>query len=159
MWWRSYYEIFFLSSRENCWKKRGLCIIPTKFGISFTIPFLNQVIALPNLSIFTALGPHSPLCTVARLPKCHSADESACQCRRHKQCRLDPWIGEDPLWESGRRKWQPTPVFLSGRFHGQRSLAGYSPWDCKKSDMTEHDTTKTHCHGSRADQRNSLLFK
>nr|XP_031540787.1 xanthine dehydrogenase/oxidase isoform X2 [Vicugna pacos] len=29
-------------NRENCWKKRGLCIIPTKFGISFTVPFLNQ---------------------------------------------------------------------------------------------------------------------
>ena len=38
--------------------------------------------------------------------------------------------------------WQPTPVFLSGKFHGQRSLAGYSPWDHKESDMTE--TTHTH---------------
>ncbi|KAI4587118.1 hypothetical protein MJG53_004905 [Ovis ammon polii x Ovis aries] len=33
-------------NKENCWKKRGLCIIPTKFGISFTIPFLNQAGAL-----------------------------------------------------------------------------------------------------------------
>uniref|UniRef100_A0A8D1KEF0 FAD-binding PCMH-type domain-containing protein n=1 Tax=Sus scrofa TaxID=9823 RepID=A0A8D1KEF0_PIG len=33
-------------NRENCWKKRGLCIIPTKFGVSFTIPFLNQAGAL-----------------------------------------------------------------------------------------------------------------
>ena len=31
-----------------------------------------------------------------------------------------------------RRKWQPTPGFLSGEFHGQRSLAGYSPWGCKE---------------------------
>ena len=30
-----------------------------------------------------------------------------------------------------RRKWQPTPVFLPGESHGQRSLAGYSPWGCK----------------------------
>ena len=29
------------------------------------------------------------------------------------------------------RKWQPTPIFLPGKFHGQRSLAGYSPWSCK----------------------------
>ena len=36
-----------------------------------------------------------------------------------------------------RRAWQPTPVFLPGEFHGQRSLAGYSPWDHKESDMTE----------------------
>jgi len=36
-----------------------------------------------------------------------------------------------------RRKWQPTPVFLPGKFHGQRSLAGYSPWGCNESDTTE----------------------
>ena len=40
---------------------------------------------------------------------------------------------EDPQ----RRKWQPTPVFLPEEFHGQSSLAGYSPWGCKESDMTE----------------------
>ena len=39
-----------------------------------------------------------------------------------------------------RRKWQPTPVFLPGEFHGQRSLAGYSPWGRKESDMTEQLT-------------------
>ena len=44
-------------------------------------------------------------------------------------------------WEiPWRRKWQPTPVFLHGEFHGQRSLAGYSPWDCKESDTTERLT-------------------
>ena len=36
-----------------------------------------------------------------------------------------------------RRKWQPTPVFLPGESHGQRSLVGYSPWGCKESDTTE----------------------
>ena len=41
-----------------------------------------------------------------------------------------------------RRKWQPTPVFLPGKFHGQRSLMGYSPWGCKESDTTEC----THIH-------------
>ena len=40
---------------------------------------------------------------------------------------------EDPL----RKEWLPTPVFLPGEFHGQRSLAGYSPWGRKESDMTE----------------------
>ena len=35
-----------------------------------------------------------------------------------------------------RRKWQLTPVFLPGKSHGERSLAGYSPWGCKESDMT-----------------------
>ena len=36
-----------------------------------------------------------------------------------------------------RRKWQPTPVFLPGESHEQRSLVGYSPWGLKESDMTE----------------------
>ena len=33
---------------------------------------------------------------------------------------------------------KPAPVFLPGKFHGQRSLVGYSPWDHKESDMTEY---------------------
>ena len=37
---------------------------------------------------------------------------------------FDPWVGKIP-W---RRKWQPTPVFLPGKSHGQRGLVGYSPW-------------------------------
>ena len=46
---------------------------------------------------------------------------------------LDLWVGKFP-W---RRAWQPTPVFLPGKSHGQRSLAGYSPWGCTDPDMTE----------------------
>ena len=38
------------------------------------------------------------------------------------------------------RKWQPTSVFLPGESHGRKSLAGYSPWGCKESDMTEQLT-------------------
>ena len=45
--------------------------------------------------------------------------------------RLDPW----------RRKWLRTPVFLPGEFHGQRSLAGYSPWGFKQSDSTDQLNT------------------
>ena len=59
------------------------------------------------------------------------AKESTCQC---KKCRFDSWVGKIP-WS---RKWQPTPVFLPGNFHGQRSLVRYSPWGHKKSNMTEH---------------------
>ena len=42
---------------------------------------------------------------------------------------------EDPL-EKGMAN-HSTPVFLPGEFHGQKSLAGYSPWGCKESDMTK----------------------
>ena len=59
--------------------------------------------------------------------------ECTCQCRRHKRPGFDPSVGKIP-W---RRKWQPTPVFLPGESHGQRSLAGYSPWGCKESDTIE----------------------
>ena len=62
-----------------------------------------------------------------------SGKELVCQCRRHKRHRFDPWVGKIP-W---RRKWQPIPVFLPGKFHGQKNLAGYSPWGCKELDMTE----------------------
>ena len=48
---------------------------------------------------------------------------------------FDPWVGMIP-WN---RKWHPTPVFLPGKFHGQRSLVGYSPWGLKESDTTEQE--------------------
>jgi len=55
---------------------------------------------------------------------------SVCQCRR---CGFDPWFNKIP-W---RRKWQPTSVFLPGKFHGWRSLVSYSPWGQRELDITE----------------------
>ena len=52
------------------------------------------------------------------------------QCRRTE---FNPWLGKIP-W---RRKWQPTPVFLPGQFHGQRTLVDCSTRSCKESDTTE----------------------
>ena len=46
---------------------------------------------------------------------------------------FDPWVRKIP-W---RRKWQPTPVLLPGKYDGWRSLVGYSPWGHKESDATE----------------------
>ena len=46
---------------------------------------------------------------------------------------LNPWVGKIPR----RREWQPTPVFLPGEFHGQRSLVVYSPMRCKESDLND----------------------
>ena len=42
----------------------------------------------------------------------------------------------------------PTPVFMPGKSHGQRSLAGYSPWDHRESDKTQHSSTKPHKEGA-----------
>ena len=62
-----------------------------------------------------------------------ASKEFSQQCRRHG---FDPWVRKT----SWRREWQPTPVLLPQQFRGQRSLAGYSPWDRKESDMTERLT-------------------
>ena len=77
---------------------------------------------------------------MSRLTRCEEGFPSgewwrtACQCGRCKRCGFDPWVGKIP-W---RREWQPVPVFLPGKSHGQRSLVGHSLWDHKESDMTEH---------------------
>ena len=61
-----------------------------------------------------------------------SSKESTFQCRK---LRFNPWIWKIP-W---RKKWQPIPVFLPGKSHGQRNLVGYSPWGRKESDMTKQE--------------------
>ena len=65
-------------------------------------------------------------------------------CQQCRRCQFHLWVGKIP-W---RRKWQPTPIFLLRKSHGQRSLAGYSPWGHKESDMTEwlNTHTYTQCH-------------
>ena len=60
-------------------------------------------------------------------PRWCSGKEPTCQCRRCKRHRFSPWPGKIPC----SRKWQPAPVFLPGKYQGQRSLVGYSPWGHK----------------------------
>ena len=70
--------------------------------------------------------------------------------RVHLRCRrprFNPWSWEDPL----EKRWLPTSV-LPGEFHGQRSLAGYSPWSCKESDIVEWLTF--HC----SQYNNTVVF-
>ena len=59
-----------------------------------------------------------------------------------------PGVGKIP-W---RRAWQPSPAFLPGESHGQKSLAGYSSWSHKELDVTEH----AHTHEGTRDR--SLFF-
>ena len=56
-------------------------------------------------------------------PGSTSGKEPACQCRKHKRCGFNPWVGKI----SWRRVWQPTSVFFPGESHGQEKLVGYSP--------------------------------
>ena len=57
-----------------------------------------------------------------------------------------------------RRKWQPTPVFLPEKFHGQRSLVGYSPWRHKELDTTEHTHTLVRIRSSWFPSSPHLFF-
>ena len=66
--------------------------------------------------------------------------EPTCQCRRCKRYGFNPWLRKIP-W---RRKWQPTPVLLPEKSHGQKSLVGYSPWGHKESNMTEWLSVHAH---------------
>ena len=68
---------------------------------------------------------HDWATSLTGLPWWISGKEPTCQCRTR---RFYCWVGKIP-W---RRKWQPTPVFLPGKSHGQRSLAGYRPWGHKR---------------------------
>ena len=58
---------------------------------------------------------------------------------------FDPWVRKIP----SRSKWQLTIVFLPGKFHGQRSLVGYSPWSHKELDTTEQQSTLAHPEHTR----------
>ena len=58
-----------------------------------------------------------------------------------------------------RRKYQPSPVLLGGEFHGQRSQAGYSPWDCKESDTTVRLTISTFKYTGIFNPYYLLFFK
>ena len=61
--------------------------------------------------------------------------ESACQCRRHRRYRFDPWTWVQSLgWEDTLKEKMATySVFLPGKVHGQRSLAGYTVHEVKKN--------------------------
>ena len=60
-----------------------------------------------------------------------SGKEPSCQ---HRRCGFNPWI----LKICWRRNRQLMLLFLPGKSHGHRSLAGCSPWGCKELDMTKH---------------------
>ena len=80
-----------------------------------------------------------------RLPRWRSGKQFTCQQKRWEDSILG-W-GRSP-W---RRKWQPTPIFLPGKFHGQRSLVGYSPWGRR----VRHDWAGVHAAHKHEDPRSA----
>ena len=95
-----------------------------------TVEELSSYVHSQELS----LGNHQCNSKEVGLPRWCGGKESPCQCRKGRRRGFHPWVRKIPR----RRERQSTPVFLPGKFHGQRSLAGYSPWDCRESAMTEH---------------------
>ena len=62
-----------------------------------------------------------------RLPRWLTGKESACQCRRHKRCRFNPWVEKMP--------WRRHQFSFLEKSHGLRILAGCSPWGRKRVEM------------------------
>ena len=89
-------------------------VVPPCFRLSFLCPLSPKQIPEPYFFL--------PHVKTGSFPGGTSVKEPTCQCRRCKRCGFNPWAGKIP-W---RRAQQPTPVFLPGEFHGQRSLVGYS---------------------------------
>ena len=95
---------------------RGLWMLPTEQSPGHSLPWspLSQKLEWEYLLVKVILATVSP---VAQQWRIHQ------QCMRHRRCAFDPWVRKI-LW---RREWQPTPAFLPGESHTQRSLVGYSP--------------------------------
>ena len=104
------------------------CYMLTKKNNNNNFCELLEIISILYVHTYGA----SQVAPVVKSPPASAGD----RCKRHG---FDSWVGMIP-W---RRKWQPTPVFFTGESRGQRSPAGYSPWGCEESDMTEHLSTHT----------------
>ena len=106
-------------------------------GFSLSLPaFRLSPFNLPHIPLQEQSLQNRGYTSMYRLPSWLSGKEPTCHCRSCRRRGFDPWIWKLP-W---RRKWQPTPVFLPGKSHGQRILAGYSPWGHRESDPTERLT-------------------
>ena len=111
-------------------------LVPSLYSIPFWLLWLLDRLQCPSLPQEFLYQGISHFFISQQIFQVSDGKETTCQCRRYRRPRFDPWVGKIP-W---RRKWQPTPVFLPGESHGQRSLEGYSPWGHQESDTTEQRT-------------------
>ena len=143
---------------EREWEREGKreeWVRPNNYSRNYENPlpwewklFLDQALSfLPGIIMLSTVNASSCIFFLFHLlsfvmsdglPSWISVKESAYQCRRCRRPRFDPWVGS--------RKWQPTVIFLPGKFHRQGSLVGYSPWGCKESNMIEWLRTQTNTH-------------
>ena len=129
-----------MSSYSLVWHSKPSGGIVTAFPSSFYIGLENS----PDHKLVAICLP------VCGMPRWRSGKGSACQCRRHRRSGFDPWV-----WKSHwRRKWQPTPVYLPRESHGQRNLAGYSPWGCKELELSE----QLSMHAQSYSNQNSVVL-
>ena len=113
--------------KEQCQNRKFLSPAPSRTSEISGDVYTDSVV---KHSVYTRVWSRNGL------PWWLSGNEPACQWSR---CRSDPWVGKIP-W---RRTWLPTPVFLPGEFHGQRSLAGYRSCSCKRVRHTLVTTATT----------------
>ena len=92
-------------------------------------PFISRGIIWCNLRIKNLFY----IIVKKELPRWNSGKGPPCNAGDAGDTSSDTWVRKIP-W----RTWQPTPLFLPGKSHEQRSLGGYSPWGCREFDMTEH---------------------
>ena len=97
--------------------------------LAYDHPNLDSILKSRDITLLTKVR----IVKAMGFPGGTSGKEPACQCKRRKRRRYNPWVGKIP-W---RRAWQPTPVYLPGGVYGQRSLEGYSPWGHKELGTTE----------------------
>ena len=109
----------------SCWAL--VCCMGILIILYFCFFIFNTLLSLcASGKMVKKVCPCNQLCyTIALgLPRCTVVNNLLANAGEAKDAGSIPWVRKIP-W---RRKWQPTPLYLPGNFHGQRSLAGYSPW-------------------------------
>ena len=112
--------------KRTLWSSLEFCLC-----YSLLLDILSCKLELPWSSLSL-----SPLSSAGSTPVSSLVAQTVKNLSAKQETWFDPWVGKTP-W---RREWLPTPVFLPGEFHGQRSLGGYSPRSRKESDTTEQLT-------------------
>ena len=90
------------------------------WSLGWEVPWRRKWQPTPVLLPRKSHGQRSLVSWLGKLPRWLSCKECACQCKRLKRHRFNPWVRRI-LW---KRAWHPIPVFLPGESHGQRSLVG-----------------------------------